>query len=141
MSGMRARAHGTSARPIWASAVTLLLVLLAASLLGLSSSSAEPGTRTVVEAGSTAVLHTAGCGQLVARATVTDVREDHGGCAAPVSCPAGGTSCCGAACHAAANQVEIPCLYPPANEGLVDASALRLEVEAASPGMFRPPIG
>jgi hypothetical protein len=141
MSGMRARAHGISARPIWASAAAFVLVLLAASLLGISSSSADAGEPTIVEAGSAAAFHATGCSQLVADATVIDVREDHGGCEAPVSCPAGDTSCCGTACHAAANQVEVPRLYPPANEALADASALRLEVEAASPGMFRPPIG
>ena len=141
MFGMRARAHRSSARPIWASAVALVLVLLAASLLGLSSSGADAGEPTMVEVGSAAAFNTTGCIQLVAHATVIDVREDHGGCEAPVSCPAGGTSCCGTTCHAAANQVEAPRLYPPANEALADASALRLEVEAATPGMFRPPIG
>jgi len=141
MSWMRARAHGNSARPIWASAVALVLALLAASLLGLSSSGADAGQPTIVEVGSAAAFHTTGCSQLVAHTTVINVRQDHGGCEAPVSCPAGGAGCCGTTCHAAANQVEVPRLYPPANEALADASALRLVVEAASPGMFRPPIG
>jgi hypothetical protein len=116
-------------------------VLLAASLLGLSSSDAAAGEPTIVEVGSAAAFHTTECSQLVAHAAVIDVRQDHGGCEAPASCPPGGAGCCGTTCHAAANQVEGPRLFPPANRALADASALRLEVEAAAPGMFRPPIG
>lgn len=83
----------------------------------------------------------AGCRQLVVHATVIDLDENQGGCKTPVSCPPVGGACCGTACNAAADKVEGPWLYPPAAGARTVAYALGLQVEAAKPGMFRPPIG
>lgn len=128
-------------RPFWAGMVVFAALLLAAALAGLSPSGATTVERTPVQVGYAAAPYGAGCHQLAARVTAIELHKNNGGCKAPVSCPASGAACCGTTCHAAADQVEGARLYPPAPAADAVGSAVRLQVEAARPGMFRPPIG
>ena len=142
MASLPIRSPAASAPLSKTGAVAFAMLLLAAALIGLSSAGSANAQSAPVQSGRyVSAADAAGCDQLAARAKVIEFYENHAGCQAPVSCPQTGAACCGTTCHAAADQADGPRLNAPVRGPRPVGSALRLQVQAARPGMFRPPIG